>query len=343
MRRSFVKPAFGLAALLLALLAAARAEAASLPETIAAVWPKVVKIYGAGGVGDLEPYSTGFFVTAEGHVATVWNHVLDAERVTVVLNDGRRFEARLTGAEPTLDLAILKLESDQGNFPHFDLEDFADVSPGTRVLAFSNMFGIAAGDEPVSVVHGVIAAKTPLAARRGVYQTTYRGQVYVIDAVTNNSGAGGGVVTTWDGRLVGMIGKELRNAQSNTWVNYAIPASELASMARQIITGQFESTASRRKEPRNPRRFDPLDFGIVLVPDVVLRTPAYVDAVLPGSPAAEAGLKPDDLIVFVNGELVQSCRALKNAFGWLEPGERLRLTIRRGNRLMEMELKAPPQ
>ncbi|HID23194.1 MAG TPA: PDZ domain-containing protein [Planctomycetaceae bacterium] len=318
-------------------------QAAPLAETIQAVWPKVVKIYGAGGVGDLEPYSTGFLVTAEGHIATVWNHVLDAERVTVVLDDGRRFEARLVGAEPTLDLAILKLQGEHGSLPHFDLDDFADVSPGTRVLAFSNMFGIAAGDEPVSVVHGVIAAKTPLAARRGVYQTTYRGQVYIIDAVTNNSGAGGGVVTTWDGRLVGMIGKELRNAQSNIWVNYAIPASELASMARQIITGQFESTVSRRPEPKNPRRFDPLDFGIVLVPDVVYRTPAYVDAVLPGSAAAEAGLKPDDLIVFVNGALVPSCRALKDVLGWLEPGERLRLTVRRGDRLLEVELRASPR
>ena len=73
------------------------------------------------------------------------------------------------------------------------------------------MFKVATGDEQVSVLHGVIAARTKLTARRGNYETPYNGPVYVVDAITNNPGSGGGVLTTADGVLLGMIGKELRN------------------------------------------------------------------------------------------------------------------------------------
>ncbi len=324
------------------LLGTAVAWAGSLQETIQSVLPRVVKIYGAGGLSGLEHYSTGFLVSEEGHVVTVWSHVLDAEEVTVVLDDGRRFPAKVLGAEPTLDLAVLKLQADELHLPHFNLDEAVDVPPGTLVLAFSNMFGIATGNEPVSVMHAVVSARTRLQARRGVFETTYRGPVYVLDAVTNNTGAGGGVVTTWDGRLVGMIGKELRNAQSNTWVNYAIPASEMASVVRQIRTGRFEPEA-RRQPKENPWRYSTVDFGFVLIPDVVHRTPPYVDAVTSGSQADRAGLRPGDLVVFVNGELVQSCRELKERLGWVEPGERVRLTVRRGDRLLEVELQAEPK
>ena len=58
------------------------------------------------------------------------------------------------------------------------------------MLAFSNLFGVATGDEPASVLHGIVAAKTRLEARRGVFDTPYKGPVYVVDAMTNNPGRG---------------------------------------------------------------------------------------------------------------------------------------------------------
>src|SRR4029079_4059987 len=135
------------------------------------------------------------------------------------LHDGRKFEGKIVGFEPQLDLAVLKIDSD--DLPCFDLEEVTAAPVGTRVLAYSNMFKVATGDEQVSVLHGVIAARTKLSARRGNYETPYNGPVYVVDAITNNPGSGGGVLTTTDGVLLGMIGKELRNTQTNTWIKYA--------------------------------------------------------------------------------------------------------------------------
>ncbi len=298
---------------------------------------RVAKIFGAGGIRGLHAYSTGFLVSPEGHLFTVWSHVLDDQAVTVVLHDGRKFEGKILGAEPQLDLAVLKIEGE--DFPYFDLDGAATAGVGTRVLAFSNMFKVATGDEQVSVLHGVIAARTKLTARRGTYETPYNGPVYVVDAITNNPGSGGGVLTTADGALLGMIGKELRNSQTNTWINYAIPISELKLVIREIISGKFVSREERTDDSVNPRRYAPVDFGLVMVPDVLYRTPAFVDSVLPGSPAAKADIRPNDLVLFVNDELIQSCRLFKEELGRLEAGDTLKLVLRRGNTLIPVEFE----
>lgn len=304
-------------------------------KSIDQVSRRVVKIFGAGGIRGLYAYSTGFLVSPRGHLVTVWSHVLDDQSVTVVLNDGRKFEGKILGAEPQLDLAVLKIDGD--DLPCFDLDEATAAAVGTRVLAYSNMFKVATGDEQVSVLHGVIAARTKLSARRGNYETPYNGPVYVVDAITNNPGSGGGVLTTGDGVLLGMIGKELRNTQTNTWINYAIPISELKTVIGEIISGKFVARSERSEESSNPRRYAPVDFGLVMVPDVLFRTPAFIDRVLAGSPAAVADIRPNDLVLFVNDELIQSCRLFKDELGRLEAGDTLKLVVRRGNTLIPVE------
>ena len=316
-------------------------RAQSTHEAIAKTLPRIVKIYGAGGLRNLVAYGTGILVSPEGHVATVWSHVLDSDQVTVVLHDGRRFQAKVLGAEPQLDVAVLQLDAENLNLPHFDLGEIGTAEPGERVLGFSNMFKVAAGAEPVSVLHGVVAARTKLAARRGRFEIPYDGPVYVVDAVTNNSGAAGGALTTRDGTLIGLIGKELRNRESNTWLNYAVPLTELRDAIIGIQTGSHKPSDGGQDKRENPRRFSAIDFGIVMVPDVVYRTPAYIDAVEAGSAAEQAGLQPDDLIVFVNDVLVQSTRMLADELGYLEAGDTLRLIVRRGANLLSVEMNVP--
>jgi serine protease Do len=80
-----------------------------------------------------------------------------------------------------------------------------------------------------------------------------------------------------------------------------------------------------------------------MVPDVLFRTPAFIDTVLPGSQVAKAGLKPDDLVVFVNDELIKSCKTLKSELGKLEAGDTVRLVVRRENQLVAVELQVPPE
>ena len=113
------------------------------------------------------------------------------------------------------------------------------AAEGTRILAFSNLFGVAVGDEPVSVQRGTVSVVTRLEARRGVFETPYRGPVYVLDVTTNNPGAAGGALVTRRGELAGMLGKELRNSLNNTWLNYAVPIDELRRSVDEIRAGKF--------------------------------------------------------------------------------------------------------
>jgi serine protease Do len=331
----------GLAIAFLVLAPNRSLQAQSTQEAIALVSPKIVKIFGAGGIMRLQGYCSGFLVSPQGHIATVWSHVLDEGEVSVVLDTGRKLKAKVVGAEPRLDLAILKIEGD--DLPYFDLDLTADLAvPGTRVLAFSNMFNVASGNEPVTVLHGVIAARTKLEGRRGVFDISFPAPVYIVDAITNNSGSLGGVLTTRDGRLLAMIGKELRNAQSNTWVNYALPISELKEPIQEIIAGKYTPIPTKLAEtPEATPRHKPLDFGLVMIPDAVARTPAYVEEVNANSIAAQAGIKTDDLILFVNGELIQSCRHLAEVCDKLEDGTMVDIVLRRDGKLETVKLVVP--
>lgn len=302
---------------------------------------KVVKVHGAGGYRGLEAYQSGFLFSADGYVLTVWSYVLDTDYITVVLDDGRKYDAKLAAADPRLELAVLKI--DETDLPHFAMSPPVEADVGTRVLALSNLYGIAAGDEPVSVLHGVVSAKTRLSARRGVFETPYDGPVYVLDAMTNNAGAAGGALIDDQGRLLGMLGKELRHAQSNLWLNFAIPTAEIAPTAEAIRAGTYvrKAAEARKEKPEHPLSLDLL--GLVLVPDVLERTPPFVDATVPGSPAAAAEIRPDDMVLFVNDRLTQSCRAVRAELEQIHRADPVKLTILRKQELIELTLRAVPQ
>ena len=233
---------------------------AAIGRSIDAVQAKAVKIYGAGGLQGLPAYQSGMLISPEGHVLTVFSHVLDTDELHVTLSDGRRFEAKLLGADPRLEVAVLKIEA--SHLPYFDLAQAVEVEEGARVLAFSNMFGVAMGDEPVTVQHGTVAVKTQLEARQGVFETPYNGPVYVLDMTTNNPGAKGGLLVTWRGELVAMLGKELENARNHTYLNYAVPIGELLESVKLIREGKFVAQPEEAKSgPTGRSRLPPWAWG----------------------------------------------------------------------------------
>jgi S1-C subfamily serine protease len=326
------------ASCLVACVAAARADD-SLAALARDVQPKVVKVYGAGGPRGLEAYQSGMLISADGAVLTSYSYVLDSDDVTVVLDDGRRFAASLLGADPLTEVAVLKIDPGKEELPHFDLQQSPAVDVGTRVLAFSNLFGIATGNEPVSMLQGYVSAVAPLEARRGGFSTNFRGDVYIVDATTNNPGASGGALVDADGRLVGMLGKELRSELTGTWLNYALPVAAFASAVDSIRAGDFKpQPLTDADRPEHPLSFAAL--GIVLVPDVVSRTPPYVDRVLPGSPAARAGLRPDDLLVMIDSNVVASRQEADAMIARSERDAKVRVSVLRDDALVELTLAA---
>jgi S1-C subfamily serine protease len=331
------------AACLLAGACGARASdgAASFTDVARQVQPKVVKIYGAGGIRGLEHYQSGILISGKGHVLTVSSYVLDSDEVTVVLDDGRHFSAKQVAADPLTEIAVLKFDPGDDELPHFDLSAAVTADPGARVFAFSNLFGIAAGEEPVSMLHGVVSAVAPLEARRGAFTTNFHGNVYVVDASANNPGAAGGALTDSQGRLLGMLGKELRSNLTDTWLNYALPVAAFAPTVDDILAGRFTPVEIKEGDrPTNPLSLAAL--GIVLVPDVVTRTPPYIDRIVANSPAAAVGLRPDDLVVMIDSQVASSCRQAAHAIERLERDATVRIGVLRGEQFLEVTLKAKP-
>lgn len=324
----------------------------SFAQVVDQVNQKLVKLYGSGGFKGLASYGTGVLVSADGYVLTVNSHILDTRDLRIHTADGTRYNGRVVAREPELDIALVKIEagaSRKVEFEHyFDVAEAAKrptATPGTHILAFSNQFQIATRDEPMSVMRGVIAAYSKLFGRVGIFEATYRGNVYVIDAVTNNPGAGGGVITTRKGELLALIGKELRNELTNTWINYALPmnaAVEVSGTDGKKVTVSLLDVVTKKENykpaPARAKVTNVAYHGILLVPNVVERTPPYVEEVLPGSPAEKAGLKPDDLIVYVDGLPVPDINAFNTIIASHAPGTEIKLEIQRGDKLSTVPL-----
>jgi S1-C subfamily serine protease len=305
------------------------AHGANIKQVIHETQTKMVKIYGAGGYKGLEAYQSGFLISSEGHILTVYSYVFESDYITATLDDGRKYEAKMIGADPKLEVAVLKIDTQEVSLPHFDVAKSPKADAGASVLAFSNLYGVATGDEPVSVQRGIVSAVTKLEARRGGYDTLYNGTVYVIDAMTNNPGAAGGALVNRHGEILGLLGKELRNSRNNIWLNYAMPIAELTDAIDKIKAGKAPLLAGDKPDVKlaNPMTLKAL--GIVLVPNVLERTPPYIDSIREKSPAAKAGLKVDDRIMFVDDQLVRSCQEFTRMLERIEIDTPIKLTVLR--------------
>ncbi|MCA9262383.1 MAG: trypsin-like peptidase domain-containing protein [Planctomycetales bacterium] len=303
-----------------------------LVSIVQSVQPMMVKIYGAGGLRGLESYQSGFVISADGYVLTAWSYVLDTDDVIVTLHDGRKFTGTLTAADPQLEIALLKI--DARDLAYFNLDSAVTLQVAERVLAFSNLYGVATGNEPTSVLHGCVTAVSPLNARRGTHPFPYRGSVYVLDAMTNNAGAAGGALTDRQGRLAGLLGKELRDAASNAWLNYALPIDALRSSVEKMKSG--ESIA--RIDPDDLQMVDDpwtLEMlGLRLVPDLLTRTPPYIDRIVADSAAESQGLRPDDLVLYVNQHLVRSVKEVRRELSTLSREQSITVVCQRDAELV---------
>lgn len=312
-------------------------EAEPLVELANSLQRRIVKIYGAGGPQGLESYQSGFLISEAGHIVTSWSTVLDVTAIRVVTLDGRKDDAEMIGMDPETEIAVLKMK--QGSTAFFPLKELDDPDIGSRVFGFSNLFGIATGDEAVSIQRGVIMAIAPLSARRGRLKTLYQGRVLVLDVMTNNPGATGGAVVNLQGNIVGMLGKELRDEQTNIWLNYAIPADVVASSVRRILEGKTNALPRSQQPSITARPHRLPSLGMVLIPDVLPKTPAFVDQVLPKSIADRSGLIANDLILLLNDVRIDSRRSFEESLAGIDTADSFTLLVQRGQELLRLDVR----
>ncbi|MFN7889214.1 MAG: S1C family serine protease [Pirellula sp.] len=299
------------------------------------VQEKVVKLFGAGGAKGLESYQSGVLVGSDGYILTSWSTVLDVTSVRVVAYDGRRLNATVVGVDPPNEMALLKV--DDAGLSGFELDTSIATRPGQRVFGVSNLFGIATGNEYCSVQKGVVMAIAPLTQRRGKTKSLYQGKVYVLDVMTNNPGAAGGALIDIQGRLIGILGKEIRDEQAGIWLNYALPLDVVQASMDRILKGNTSADLESIKTVDKPHRL--ADLGLTLIPDVLAKTPAFVDQVRKGSIADRSGIQTNDLILLANEQRIDSRKSFERVLSTLNRADSFELLVQRGQELIRIQVR----
>lgn len=292
----------------------------------------VVKLYGGGGLGRLHGYGTGFLISPDGEIITALSILVTRPTIRVTLSDGRNYEARLVRSDEYRQLAVLKI--DEKDLPYLNLVKTDSLEPGDTVIAMGNWYKVAEGDEPVSVNRGILSLKTDLAARRLTQDFDYQGPVLIYDAITSNPGAPGGPLLDIDGNCVGMIGRVVEAVSTNTRINYALPSEEITA----FLGGEPSPKAAPSDKTSGSQSKGEPYVGIKISKFGFRHVSAYVQRVRPGSPAAEAGIKPDDLIVAVNGRRITNADAYKAAVKDMSPGQIVAFIVKRGNRVISVDV-----
>ncbi len=292
---------------------------------------RMVKIFGAGA-GRVESYATGFIISDDGKILTRQGVFLEGNAVRVITPDGQVHEASVLKRNRELQVALLKITAKTPDY--FSLSEKEVGKKGDWVVALSNAFKVADKQENVSVTIGIISLRSTIDAKLNRKDVAYRGPIVVIDCITSNPGAAGGAVVDTSGNLVGMIGKIIKSSETNTRLNYAVPVT----MLNKFVEGKLEKSAVASTTKSGKKA----DLGIRLMKFGGKREPAYVDRVVRKSPAHEIGIRPDDLIVSLNGVTTKTIQDFNDAMEDIEPGTEVIIIYKkpRSDEIIRVPIKA---
>ncbi len=296
---------------------------------IASAQKRTVKIFGAG-IGRDPGYGSGLVISGDGLILTAQGIYLAGERIRVGLPDGTIHMAEIVRRSTAMQSALLKIDAKTPDF--YELTEKMPAHKGDWVLAVSNAFKVADGPEPLSVNLGVLSLRTKLDAQNGVQDVPYEGDVVLIDAITSNPGAPGGAVVGVDGKLVGMVGRIMESKATSTRLNYAVPVDLLWAFVNNKLPENDPMPAVA------PLANVKTETGIRLFALGTKRDPAYIDRVIPNSPAAKAGLQADDLVVSVQGEVIRNLGEFKQLVSTLPPDAEVEIVIKRKNDVLTIKL-----
>lgn len=258
-----------------------------------------------GGVG------SGVIVSADGYVLTNSHVVEKADEVKVSLADRREFSAKVIGADPKTDIALLKIEGK--NLPMLALRDSKPGSVGDFVLAIGNPFGIGQ-----TVTMGIISAT----GRNKLNIEQYEDFIQTDAAI--NPGNSGGALVNAQGELIGINTAILAGGSGgNQGIGFAIPVA----MAREVM----DQLVKTGKVVRGYMGAGLQEVTSDLAKAFKLPSPngALIANLVPDAPAQKAGLQVGDVITAINGEAVTDSASLRLRVSRMTPGSTVKLTVNR--------------
>ncbi|WP_367714685.1 DegQ family serine endoprotease [Nitratireductor sp. GISD-1A_MAKvit] len=237
---------------------------------------------------------SGVLVDPSGVIVTN-NHVIsDADEVKVALADGREFESEILLKDKALDLAVLKITSDEA-FPAVGLGDSDNLEVGDLVLAIGNPFGV--GQTTTSGIVSALARSHVGVSDFGFFIQT--------DAAINPGNSGGALIDM-RGQVIGINTAIVSRSGGSIGIGFAIPANMVRAVVNAALSG-----AETFERPFFGASFDPVTAQIAEALGMQRPVGALVREVAPDSPAERAGLRPGDVVVAMDGADIQHPDALE--------------------------------
>ncbi len=262
---------------------------------------------------------SGFIISTEGYILTNNHVVQDADRITVTLGDGRKFDARLVGTDPESEVAVIKIEDGNEPLPYLEPGDSDALQVGEWVLAAGNPFGLSQ-----SITAGIVSAKNRSAANIAEY-----GSFIQTDAAINPGNSGGPLLDI-NGKVVGVNTAIYTRTGGYMGIGFAIPINLALEIKEQLIQhGKVSRSVLgihiQEVDEDLAKSFGLDDAGGILVAQVA-----------EGSAAAEAGLKAGDIIVEMDGGKAGQVDDFRNRVAATPPGTKVELRVFRNGKYKNM-------
>ena len=275
--------------------------------------------FGQQGSQSQSGLGSGVIMSADGYVLTNNHVVQEADHIEAVLADGRRASARVIGADPESDLAVLKI--DLPDLPVMTPSDSDRIEVGDRVLAIGNPFGVGQ-----TVTSGIVSAL----GRDQLGINTFENFIQTDAAI--NPGNSGGALTDEQGRLLGINTAIYSRSGGSLGIGFAIPVNVARQALQDIVQNGrvvrgwigVESTALTPELAEN--------LGAASAQGVI------ITGVLNGGPAARAGMRPGDVVTRINGRPIRTVAELRSGITALRPGTAATFTALRQGQNVEMQL-----
>ena len=256
---------------------------------------------------------SGVIISDEGYIVTN-NHVIDgANKVLVTLNDNREYEAEVIGADPTTDIALVKIEADK--LTSIQVTNSDDVKVGDWVLAVGNPFNLTS-----TVTAGIVSAK---GRSIGILDRQSAIESFIqTDAAVNPGNSGGALVNT-SGQLIGINTAISTHTGSFEGYSFAVPSNIVKKVIEDIM--EFGSVQ---------RGFIGVNIVEVSQPlvdemDLEVNSGVFISDLVEGGAAADAGLRKGDVITKVDGKTISRNAQLLEQIGKKRPGDKSSITVNR--------------
>ena len=265
---------------------------------------------------------SGVIIDAEKGYIVTNNHVIDnADKITVELNDGREYQAKLIGKDPQSDIALLKID-DAKKLTEIKLADSDKIRVGDYVVAIGNPFGIGQ-----TVTSGIISAL----ARSGLSMNGFENFIQTDASI--NQGNSGGALVNLNGELVGINTAIIAPSGGNVGIGFAIPSNMVNNLTSQIIEyGEVKRGVLGIKG-------NELTSDIAKAFDLEVQKGAFGSEFMDDSAAKDAGIKSGDVIISMDGKPVDSFAELRAKIATTGAGRTVKLGLIRDGKEISVEVK----